>query len=339
MKTANIILEYQPYIAQAPISPDKAHQQACSNDAVTIDKWSDIWVSQIKSNHERFISFADNSIGKLFGKWNCRPMIIAGSGPSLRKNVSKLKDRPEGMGLVSCLHNFHYMEDHDAGVDLYVTLDAGEITVDEVSEGGTRSAEEYWALTKDRKLACYVGSSPKLLEKWRGEIYFFNAPVPDDRLRNRIEEIEPFHLYVESGGNVLGASTFIAKGFLGSQISIFVGADFSFSNETKRTFHAWDSKYDSQMGQTIRAVDIFGNSVFTWQSYFNFKLWFDIVAQRVPGIYINATEGGCLGSYREGNIMQIKQMDLSEVYELFTVHHAKRNQALNPQDKNREVFI
>jgi len=339
MKTANIILEYQPYIQCAPVSQDRAHQQACSNDAVTIERWYDTWISQIKANHEKFGSFADNSIGKLYGLFDCRPMIVAGSGPSLKKNIKLLKDRPSQMGLISCLHNFHYMEDNAANVDLYVSLDAGDVTIDEVSEGGLKSPDEYWDLTKDRKLCCYIGTSPKLLEKWRGEIYFFNAPVPDDRLRAEISAIENFNCFVESGGNVLGAATFIAKGFLGSQVSIFIGADFSFSNENKRTFHAWDSKYDAQMGQAQRAVDVFGNTVWTWPSYYNFKLWFDVVSQRVPGIYINATEGGCMGAYREGNIMQIKQMDLANVFELFSLHSVKQNQATNPGGDNREVFM
>jgi hypothetical protein len=58
----------------------------------------------------------------------------------------------------------------------------------------------------------------------------------------------------------------------------------------------------------VRATDVFGHRVKTWQSYYNFKCWFESRACSVPGTYINATEGGILGSYPEGNIEQIKQM-------------------------------
>jgi len=321
------------------MTTQQAHQQACSNDAVTIEKWFDTWVSNIRSNKERFGMLADKSVGKLHGSMQCKPCIVAGSGPSLKRNVHLLKDRPEGMGLVSCLHNFHYMEDNDANVDYYVSLDAGPITIKEVSEGGTKTPEEYWELSKDRKLICYIGTDPKLLEKWQGDIYFFNAPVPDDKFREEVEKIEPFYVWVESGGNVLGASTMITKGFLGSQVTIFVGADFSFSNEGEVKFHSWDSPYDKDIGSCMRVTDIFGNCRKTWASYHNFKLWFDCIAQRIPGVYINASEAGIMGAYHTGNIMQIIQKPLKEVYEMFLVHNHKKPQAENPGENNKVVFI
>ena len=339
MDKREIIVELQPYIDHPPVDARSAHAQACTNDGVTIDKWHDTWISNIRANKERFGSFKDHSLGKRWNYFENQPCIVAGSGPSLKKTVGMLKDRPGSIGLVSCLHNFHYMEDHDARVDFYVSLDAGPVTVEEVSEGGSRSEEEYWELTQDKDLLCYIGTSPKLLEKWKGRVYFFNAPVPHDSFRDKVNEIEPFNLWVESGGNVLGASMMAAKGFLGSQTIIFIGADFSFSNEEKRTFHAWDSKYDKNIGRCMRAVDIYGNSVLTWQSYHNFKLWFDVVSQRVPGIYINSSSAGIMGSYREGNIRQIVQMPLEKAYEMFSVHEIKKSQVENPEIEDRKVFI
>jgi hypothetical protein len=339
MDKREIIVELQPYIDHPPVDARTAHSQACSNDGVTIDRWFDTWVSNIRENNRKFGSFAEHSLGKIWNLLGNSPCIVAGSGPSLKKTVEILKDRPKGMRLVSCLHNFHYMEDHDAQVDFYVSLDAGPVTVEEVSEGGSRSEEEYWELTKNRILICYIGTSPELLKKWRGKVYFFNAPVPHDGFREKVSEIEPFNLWVESGGNVLGASMMVTKGFLGSQTIIFIGADFSFSNEEKRTFHAWDSKYDKDIGRCMRAVDIYGNTVLTWQSYHNFKLWFDVVSQRVPGIYINSSSAGIMGSYREGNIRQIVQMPLEKAYEMFSVHEIKRDQCMNPENDDRKVFI
>jgi len=339
MDIRNIIVELQPYIMTPPLSTGSAHKQACSNDEVTINQWYDTWISNIKANKEKYGSFADNSVGKLYETMAMRPCIVAGSGPSLKRNLHLLRERPSGMGLVSCLHNFHAMEDAEASPDFYVSLDAGPVTVEEVYEGGSKTPDEYWEMTKDRKLVCYIGTSPLLLEKWQGEVYFFNAPVPHAGFREAVDEIEPFHLWVESGGNVLGASVMITKGFIGSQVIVFVGADFSFSNEEKVQFHPWDSKYDKEIGQCIRVPDIYGNSRKTWASYQNFKLWFDVVAQRIPGIYINATEGGTLGAYPQGNIMHILQKTLKEVYDMFTVHRHKEMQVKKPEEENNTVFI
>jgi hypothetical protein len=316
MKQANIQLELQPYIQYPPQTLQQMYSSACSSDAQTVQAWRSKWISNITQNSKSMGPFAEKGIGKLFNQWVGGTCIVAGSGPSLSLNIAKLKNRPKHIKLISCLHNFHAMEDNGSEVDFYVSLDAGPITIHEVSEGGTKTPDEYWEMTANRTLIAFIGSDPDLLKKWKGTIYFFNAPVPDDGYMKEVAEIDPFHQYVSNGGNVLGACLYIAKGWLGALTTVFVGSDFAFSNRDKVKFHYWDSQYDASIGQTIRVVDIFGNSVKTWPSYHNFKLWFDYVTMVCPGIYINATEGGTLGSYREGNIMSILQMDLDKVFEM-----------------------
>lgn len=338
-RTDNILLEFQPYIMEPPIKPEQAFSQAASADGPTISYWRDTWLRNIKANKETFGSFADKSAGKLFDSAMGQPSIIAGSGPSLKHTIGKLKDRPKCMKLISCLHNFHYMEEHNANVDYYCTLDAGPLTIKEVSEGSGKTEEECFAMSEGKTLIAYVGTQPELLKKWKGDIYFFNAPIPDENLNNEIAEIEPFSLFIESGGSVLGTCLMFSKGFLGSQVSIFVGADFSFSNTEKTMFHPWDSDYDKNIGVCLRTVDIFGNSTKTWASYYNFKLWTEVVVQRVPGIYINASEGGILGAHRDGNIIQIKQMWLDQVYDMFGLSRHKKDQALNPEIRDNKVLI
>ena len=118
-----------------------------------------------------------------------------------------------------------------------------------------------------------------------------------------------------------------------------MGADFCFSTEPKRRFHSWDSKYDADIGSCLSAVNVFGNRVLTWQSYYNFKLWFEVVAQRVPGIYINATEGGILGAHRDGNISVIKQMWLSDVLDMLTLSRHKQGQVEHPEILDNVILI
>ena len=237
-KQATVYLEYQPYIDASPVPVGNLYQQACSNDQVTINSWRDTWLSQTRANHAVHGPFKNKSLGKLFNKHRHSPVFLVGSGPSLKKNAHLLKG-DHGIPIVSCLHNFHYLEDLGVNVDYYVSLDAGPLTIEEVSEGGSAEVD-YWAKTKGKKLLCYIGSHPNLLAKWQGEIYFFNCPVPDLGLEAEIDKIERFKVLVSSGGNVLGACLYIAKAFLGCHTTIFLGADFSFSYEEK--FHAWDSK-------------------------------------------------------------------------------------------------
>ena len=335
-KKREITLEYQNYIETPPVQPPQMYQQACSNDTGTIDHWKATWIDQFKQNQKTFGPFKDRSLGHLFGQYELKPCIVAGAGPSLKYNGHYLKQRQK-IPLISCLHNFHYMEDNDINPEFYVTLDAGPVTIEEVTEGGTKPESEYWERTKDRTLLAFCATHPSLLEKWKGKIYFFNCPVPNDEYQKETETVEKFRLHVGTGGNVLGACLYIAKAFFGANPIAFVGADFCFSYEKK--FHAWDSKYDANLGRVLKAVDVFGNKVLTWQSYFNFKCWFDWVAVQIPGLYINCTDGGTFGAYQEGNLMAVKQMPLSHFINMYYLHEHMRDQSENPETEEKKLLF
>lgn len=327
-RKVEIALEYQNYIESPPIKPSQMYGNACSSDTITIESWREIWIKNVKANHERFGSFKEKSIGKLFASNQHKPAIVVGSGPSLGYNAKALKDRGDLLA-ISCLHNYHLFEDLDIPIDYYVTLDAGPVVMEEVSEGGKKTPDEYWASTKNKKLLAFIGSDPKLFDMWQGDVYLFNAPVPDQKFMETMATLEPFNVYVSNGGNVLGACLYIAKAFMGSNPIAYMGADFAFGYDKR--FHSWDSKYDAKLGHVMRGVDVFGNKVLTWPSYFNFKSWFDYVALTVPGIYINCTEGGMMGAFPEGNLMAIKQMPIVDFIEMYRMYEILKSPCENPE--------
>lgn len=335
-KRASILLEYQNPILNFPTPPEQMFANSCASDDITVKSWRAIWLANMKENKKRFGSFKDHSAGKLFKKFQYMPAIIAGSGPSLKENVHQLKDRG-GIPLISCLHNFHLMEDNDAAPDFYVSLDAGEIVVEEISEGGTKTPEEYWAMTKNRKLIAYIGSPPKLFEKWQGEVYLFNAGIPEASLMSEIMEIEAFKCFVSNGGNVLGACLYLARGFMGCGQIAFVGADFCFSYDKK--FHPWDSKYDNNLGLVVKMVDVYGNKRLSWQSYANFKGWFEQLSVRSPQQFINCSEGGCFGSYPEGNVVSIVQMSLARFLFMYRMHEELVDQMETPEIAEHKILF
>ena len=336
LRTEPIDLYFQNYIDHAPLAPQQLHTQACENDGPTINAWRPIWEKNVLENHNKYKSFELNSIGSIYGEAHMQPVVIVGSGPSLKNNAHELKNRGD-IKVVSCLHNFHFLEDLGCPADYYVSLDAGDITTEEVYEGGAHDEHHYWNLTKDRTLLCYIGTSPRLLEKWRGKVLFFNAPVPDQQFTDYVDKIELFNTYVSSGGNVLGACLYIAKAYLGASIVGFIGADFCFGYNSK--FHAWDSKYDKNMGQVMRLRDVFGMPVSTWKSYYNFKGWFEYISMTVPGIYYNCSEGGTLGAYNEGNLRSIIQHTLKDFLRQMTMYSEIKEQALNPKTNEKKLLF
>lgn len=314
IRETKIDLQFNSYRA-APISPTQMVAEATRHDEVTVNYWRDTWIKRIKENRELFGPFKEHSVGELFGKYRRQPAIIAGAGPSLKHNISLLKDT-KGIPIVSCLHNFHFFEDNGVKVDFYVTVDSGDVTLEEMAEGGGKTLEEYLEISKDRTLLAFIGASTKLLQAWRGKILFFNCPLPSLELAQIIDSIEKFWLFVPVGGNVLGGCFYLTKFILGANAIIFVGADFAFDYGSYH-FHSWNSKYDGKLGEVMRVTDVFGNKVSTWQSYWGFKCYFDQLFVRFPGVYVNATEGGILGAYEGGNIPQCHQMFLKDAIAMY----------------------
>lgn len=334
IKKVDMFFEFMNTIPRPPMDTNQMHNQACSSDNATVNRWRQVWLDNTKANKERFGSFRDHSIAPLFQENHMRPGICVGSGPSLANNIQDLR-AVKGIPIVSCLHNYHYMVDNEVPVKYFVTLDAGDVTLEEISEGGQKSHQEYLDSTKDKTLLAYIGSSPKLLAQWKGDVKFYSCPMPEMSLVEDILKIEEFNIWVSTGGNVLGACVYISKAIMGSNPIAFVGADFSFSYT--RQFHAWKSKYDKELGQVVPATDVFGHRVLTWQSYYNFKVYFEWLAQIHPGIYINCTEGGILGSYPEGNIAQIRQMALKDLNFMYNVSDTSRITCEKPDVRNLTI--
>jgi hypothetical protein len=125
---------------------------------------------------------------------------------------------------------------------------------------------------------------------------------------------------------------------LGASVVAFTGADFCFSYDKK--FHGWNSKYDDNLGNVMRVKDIFGNSVYTWKSYHNFKGWFEFVSLTVPGIYYNCSEGGTFGAYTEGNIRSVIQAPLKAFIRQMNMYHDEiKEQALNTKTEIKKLLF
>jgi len=311
VRVLEVVADYQNYIDHPPMQVEQMHQAACSSDTVTVDYWRKAWCDNVRENKKTLGSFAKHSAGKLFGKYLYGSAICAGSGPSLGYNGSFLAKKGQ-IPLFSCLHNFAFMEDNGINAEFYVSLDAGQVVIPELSAGGKEPAESYWEKTKDKKLVAFIGSHPDLFRKWQGEIYVFTAAIPDKQWDETLAEVEPFHVMVTSGGNVLGACVYIAKAICGVHRVGIVGADYCFGHN-KRSFYPWKSELDGQLGQVIPVTDVFGIKCPTWPSYHNFKLHMEWLASIIPGQWmVNCTEGGALGSYPHGNIRAIVQMPLMD---------------------------
>lgn len=312
LKNINIDLLYQPPLMQPPITPTELQQKAVAGDAATVNHWEKIWISQFKACKEKFGSCSEKSIGKLYGKNLHKPAIVIGSGPSLQDSLPALRknqEMKEPLLTISCLHNYGYFKDEGIKIDYYLTLDAGPIVLDDIGEGRQKTLAQYMEDSTDDNLLAFVATHPKMWDIWKGNIHLFNSMIPDPRVMNEFKNIENFTHYISSGGNALGACMYVAKAIMGSTKIIYVGADFCFSYDNR--FHSYSTHYDN-LGGYVLWPDVYGIPRKTWQSYLNFKFWFDKVSLIVPGDWVSAS-GGTLGAYQGGNLMSFKYMPLEDV--------------------------
>jgi hypothetical protein len=308
-----MILAYQEYIACPPAPKEQLWKQACSADGVTTDSWRDIWLRHIENNVTEFKA-DEHMVDKHYGKHAYHPCIIAGSGPSLKRNVDVLAQHcPPEIPIVSCLHNFGFFVDKGVPCDYYVTLDAGAVVLPEMYEGGSeKDKTKYMKASENKTLIAGLVSPPEVLRSWKGEILFFNATIPDMAFMEKLPKITKNKWVYSVGGNTLGACLYHASYIFGCNPVATVGADFAFDYTHK--FHSWNSEYDKLYQGLVKCVDVFGNCVRSWQSYQNFKAWMEYQAMGGQANHhlqiINCTEGGTFGSYPEGNIMAVKQLRL-----------------------------
>jgi hypothetical protein len=311
LRDLKIDLLYQPLIEGPPAQQGNLWDKAASGDDATIKHWKDIWIQKAKETKEHFGSFGERSIGKLYGINRFKPAIICGSGPSLKNSIGALKENAQMKNpvlSVSCLHNFGYFEDEGFHADYYLTLDSGDVILDDVFESRKHPPEYYWEKTEGKTLLACITTPKKLFELWRGPVYLFNIMIPDAGTHDEIQKVERFSHFISAGGNALGGCFYVAQHIFSSHVIHFVGADFCFDYDN--TFHAYKTHYD-QPGQYVIWPDVYGVPRKTWMSYLNFKFWFDWVACNIPGRYVNCSDG-LMGAYKEGNIKQFQYMPLED---------------------------
>lgn len=346
----DMILQVQPYIPGIPRGKEAAWRAATQNDAVTVNTWAKQWIDQTVENKKTHDIY-ENSVMQLHAKNAGKPVILAGAGPSLSKNYKDLigdGDRNRGrldIPIVTNVHNFPFFEDNDLmkESDYYVILDAGEISLKEMYEGGKHDQDWYWERTKDRTLVAYHATHPEFIRRWKGPIYWFTTPPASQELQAEMakhvdnSKLPGFNV----GGNVMGAALYFSRAILGSSVPIFIGMDLCFSYNHK--FHPWDCWYNEKFSGVMPCTDIYGNRVYTWQSYFGFKNWFDHMACGGNGnntqLWINATEGGILGAYPEGNIQQIIQMDLRVALHMFNMYAIMPEMIQNSADGRMHLLF
>lgn len=330
-----------------------------NSNSITLYSWRNEWVRNVKDNKEHFKYFhRDHSVKVFHNELLNKPIILVGAGPSLQKNIKYLKlAKEKGIKILANHHALMYLAREDVNIkpDYVIVLDSGKMW------------DEYYAFDKmdysDVPLLADMTCNTEQLKKWKGPVYFFKSSYPDNEiakfLKMEIERFVPAHEYpsqLEVGGHAGGAALGIAIGILQVNQVIFIGHDYCFAPDTGK-FYPFDHKIDQVVvtenhdgtesekpappppqGQIL---DIFGNTVMTNNAYLGFKNVMDlgIRANKLDRLsknqeldFINATEGGSLGSVMGGNSKWMYYMRFEDA-----IHYAHdKNLKLEEERKKQE---
>lgn len=272
---------------------DEGNKVIQTMNSETMNSWDKIWKSNVSKNAKKY-DFDKMSVKGLSKKHVGQTAFLIGCGPSLATNIEDLK-KVDGIK-IAVLHSVPYLLKNGVTPDYVIALDA------------KRRCKE-WMCNGSWTLLCDIIAHPDVLKKWKGKKYFFRSHAVEGL---SFDEFTDFKDYISCGGNSLGAGYSIAHG-MGCKRIVFVGMDLSNGSN-------WHTNYADGWVNKLTGCDSFftndirGKGVFSLVRMHMYKMFYDVNACNHPEVeHINATQGGILGAYLEGNLKTIKQMRLVEV--------------------------
>ncbi|WP_051560452.1 motility associated factor glycosyltransferase family protein [Clostridium beijerinckii] len=249
--------------------------------------WFNCFLKNVKFMAE---STPTNYLENIFKK---RPAIIVSAGPSLEKNVHKLKKIQDRFVIITGGRTLRTLLNEGIRPDFLCVVDPVENTYTLVKD----------FLKSNIPLVFYEGSNPNVVNEHKGKkIYFTGNYFTNEILGKEVKTLA-------YGGSV--AHTCMGLGVhLGCDPIIFMGQDFAFTNEklhANNATHKEEKNDIEDIEDSIFVDDVFGNKVRTNPTYNEFRIKMESLIQVFSNItYINATEGGA-------NIKGTKVMSLDEV--------------------------
>ena len=277
-----------------------AYSNAAASAATTKSR-EQRWMDNARANKKHYAA------GNATLRGLCAFIVCA--GPSLDKNAEQLKEMGR-LGIIICVDAaLRHLLDVGVKPDYCISID---------SDGRCMRFIEGLD-TSGITLICLTTASSELVEAWKGPRYFTNGNDGDGKLRalsrkviagrdiGEGDEIDPIDdITVEfpgvlatlnCGGNVSTAAASFAFEILRACKLVFVGADFSWTDQGFYAGGHYDelSKERKTVERVLSHPGPKDEQLHTNMSLFAFKQWHEGMAARCPHTHINASEGGILG--------------------------------------------
>ncbi|MCT6925675.1 6-hydroxymethylpterin diphosphokinase MptE-like protein [Metasolibacillus sp.] len=273
----------QEYIRLLKIVKD--YQNTLLVNENTIRLFSKSW----QENYVKNLLFMceDISLQELIGAYTL-PVIIASGGPSLTKQLPKLKEIAPYCIIISAGSTINSLLAAGIEPDYIVSIDGAPENLIHFKNLQTKSA----------KLVYSVGNYYKIQEEYRGERIAF-IPMKEERLQNYIKsKIGSKFPVVFGGGSVANFALHIATLISSGPIAI-IGQDLAYTNnelhaKNNRNSELFDEEEILNSRELLEIEGYLGDKVYTTYEYLPMKESFEafLKTEIYNNAIYNCTEGG-----------------------------------------------
>lgn len=251
----------------------------------TIKYFSETFTKAFISNLKHIVE--STPINYFKNEFEEKPAIVVSAGPSLEKNVHKLKEVQDNFIIITGARSLGTLIKNNIIPDFICMVDPGDINC--------KFIEDY--LEYKIPLVFFEETSYKAMNLHKGsKVLFSGNPITFSILDYNVDNLL-------SGGSVAHNCTSFAS-YIGCNPISFIGQDFAYTGER---FHAESSalkknnKVDNKK-DLIEVKDVFGNLVKTDRKLNFYRINMEeIIKEYKDKTFINSTEGG---ANMEGTIVQ-----------------------------------
>ncbi|EPY2277525.1 motility associated factor glycosyltransferase family protein [Clostridium sporogenes] len=225
------------------------------------------------------------------------PAIVVSAGPSLSKNIHKLRKIQDNFIIICGTRTLKPLLDVGVTPDYVCIIDPGDLSFDFIKE-----CENF----KATMIYCEVANF-KTVDHYKGNKTIFNESIIFGTLTQKLTERNIDILW--NGGSVAHTCMSFAN-YLGCNTIIFIGQDLAYTNnkqhDDRADFDSSNNKKIEEENNNIYIDDIYGEKILTSKVLNFYRKNFEEYISRNSNIeFINATEGGA-------NIKGTKIMNLDQ---------------------------
>lgn len=209
------------------------------------------------------------------------PAVLVAAGPSLDKNIDKLKEIKDSVFLMVVDTALNTVLKHGILPDMTITVDGHKPLVLFEDER-----------VKNIPMAVSVQSNQKVIAQHNAPRFYELSP--DEYLASVFCELGKAVQGLPTGGSVANNALSLIS-MMGFKTVIFMGLDLAYPEGQEHTLEAYhkEEKIDTQKKKYIEVEDIHGKMVLSEPNMQLYLKWFEAYIDVMPQIrFIDATEGG-----------------------------------------------